>query len=151
MPHPMLQFSLSSNGDQWYLIRENGTIKTKVVHEANLSSGGAVTCISIEDFLRENPEAPERQDFLRLVADLLAIEFDECRARKDNLLIQLRDATEEDAANALLGAKVQLPLTTPYEALEFFNCMVDVVTGQRAIEVGENANRIRAGFGSTHG
>lgn len=28
--------------------------------------------------------------------------------------------------------------------------MVDVLTGQRAIEEGENIHRIRAGFGSTH-
>lgn len=150
MTHPMLQFSLSSNGDQWYLARGNGPDKTMVVHEANHSSGGAVTSISIEDFLGANPEAPEQQDFVTLVADLLSNQLDDCKAHKDVLLIQLRDATEEDAANALLGAKVQLPLTTPYEALEFFNCMVDVVTGQRAIEIGEDAHRIRPGFGSTH-
>lgn len=151
MIHPALQFSVSSNGDKWYLARENGPDRTTVVHEANCSSGGAVTSTSIEDFLRANLEAPERQDFVRLVADLLGSELDDRMARKDVLLIQLRDATEEDAANALLGAKVQLPLTSPYEALEFFNCMVDVVTGQRAIEVREDAHRIRPGFGSTHG
>ncbi|EQB16304.1 hypothetical protein [Novosphingobium lindaniclasticum] len=151
MTHPMLQFSLSSNGDQWYLARGNGPDTTTVVHEANRASGGAVTSISIEDFLRVNPEAPERQDFVRLVADLIGNELDAYKARKGVQLIQLRDTTEEDAANALLGAKVQLPLTTPYEALEFFNCMVDVVTGQRAIEVEEDAHRIRPGFGSTHG
>ncbi|MFK4873542.1 hypothetical protein [Novosphingobium sp. ZW T3_23] len=151
MIHPALRFSVSSNGDQWYLARGDGPDKTTVVHEANRSSGGAVTSTSIEDFLRVNLEAPERQDFVRLVADLLGSALDDRNARKDVLLIQLRDATEEDAANALLGAKVQLPLTTPYEALEFFNCMVDVATGQRAIEVGEDAHRIRPGFGSTHG
>jgi len=151
MIHPALRFSVSSNGDQWYLARGDGPDKTTVVHEANRSSGGAVTRTSIEDFLRVNLEPPERQDFVRLVADLFGSALDDRKARKDVLLIQLRDATEEDAANALLGAKVQLPLTTPYEALEFFNCMVDVVTGQRAIEVGEDAHRIRPGFGSTHG
>ncbi|TCU54571.1 hypothetical protein EDF58_1082 [Novosphingobium sp. PhB57] len=150
MTHPMLLFSLSSNGDQWYLARGNGTDKTTVVHEANRSSGGAISKISIEDFLRANPQAPERQDFVSLVADLLGNELDDSKARAEVLLIQLRDATEEDAANALLGAKVQLPLTTPYEALEFYNCMVDVVTGQRAIDVKEDAHRIRPGFGSTH-
>lgn len=150
MIHPALRFSVSSNGDQWYLARGNGPDETTVVHEANRSSGGAVTNTSIEDFMRVDLGSPERQDFIRLVADLLGCELDDRKARKDVLLIQLRDATEEDAANALLGAKVQLPLTTPYEALEFFNCMVDVLTGQRAIEVGEDAHRIRPGFGSTH-
>lgn len=146
----MLRFSLSSNGDQWYLARAAGPEKTIVVHEANLSSGGASTTVSLEDFLRENPEAPERQDFMRLIADLLGNELDAGTAHKDVLLIQLRDATEEDVASALIGAKVRLPLTTPYEALEFFNCMVYVLTGQRAIEEGDDAHRIRAGFGSTH-
>ncbi|WP_285019193.1 hypothetical protein [Novosphingobium sp. fls2-241-R2A-195] len=150
MTHPILRFSLSSNGDQWYLARAAGPEKTTVIHEANRSSGGTSTKVSIEDFLRENPQAPERQDFMRLIADLLGNELDACNAHKDVLLIQLRDASEEDAANALIGAKVKFPLTTPYEALEFFNCMVDVLTGQRAIEEGEDAHRIRAGFGSTH-
>lgn len=88
---------------------------------------------------------------MRLVGDLLGNELDGCEARKDVLLLQLRDATEEDATRALLGAKVELPLTTPYEALEFFNCLVDVLTGQRTIEDQEDFHRIRPGFGSTHG
>lgn len=150
MTDPMLRFSLSSNGDRWYLARVDGPEKATVVYETNRSSGGTSTSVSIKDFLSENPETPERQDLMRLIADLLGNGLDACKAQKDVLLIQLRNASEEDAANALIGSKVKLPLATAYEALEFFNCMVDVLTGQRAIEEGENIHRIRAGFGSTH-
>jgi len=150
MTHPTLQFSLSSNGDQWFLARADGSQIAAVVHQANQQSGGALTSMSIEEFLRANRQAPERQELERLILTLLENELDRQKNRNDVLLTQLRDASEEDASNALLGAKVQLPLLTPYEALEFFNCMVDVVTGQRAIEEGEDADRIRPGFGSTH-
>ena len=50
---------------------------------------------------------------------------------------------------ALAAAKVQLPLTTRYEALEFFNRLIDVVTSVRASEAAANRERIRPGFGST--
>jgi hypothetical protein len=146
----MLRFSLSSNGDQWYLTRGSAFDETAVVREANRSSGGAVTKLSLDEFLHSNAGSPERRDFARLIADLLGKELDGGTASKDMLLLQLRDATEEDATSALLGARVALPLTTPYEALEFFNRLVDVVTGRRAIEDREDADRIRPGFGSTH-
>jgi hypothetical protein len=66
------------------------------------------------------------------------------------ILRSLRDATEDDAERALAGAKVSLPLTTTYEALEFFNCLVDVVTGTRDAEQAADGQRIKPGFGSTH-
>lgn len=45
-------------------------------------------------------------------------------------LSSLRDATEDDVVKALDGAYVELPITTPAAALEFFNRMVDVLTGE---------------------
>jgi hypothetical protein len=62
----------------------------------------------------------------------------------------LREATQEDAERALAGSKVSLPLTTTYEALEFFNCLVDVVIGTRDAEEAADGRRIKPGFGSTH-
>lgn len=150
MSVPRMKFALSSNGDQWFLERVSKSSRAQVVHTPNVPSGGSSTRQSIEQFLERNPSAPERVEFLKLVEDILGNELDETNARKDVLLIQLRDATEEDAINALQGGKVRLPLTSPYEALEFFNIMVDVITGQRAREKAEDANRIKAGFGSTH-
>jgi hypothetical protein len=67
----------------------------------------------------------------------------------DELVRRLRAATENEVAAALEGAKVTLPLTTPYEALEFFNCMVDVLTGQREKDDAADRDRIAPGFGST--
>ena len=44
---------------------------------------------------------------------------------------RLRMATEEDIQEALDGAYVALPITTHVEALELFNCVLDVMTGER--------------------
>lgn len=48
----------------------------------------------------------------------------------DSLLSTLRAATEDDVARALADAYVSLPLTDPAAALEFFNRMIDVITGE---------------------
>lgn len=63
---------------------------------------------------------------------------------------RLRTATEDDVEQALKGAKVGLPLTTAYEALEFFNCLIDVMTDVREREDSADRDRIQPGFGSTH-
>jgi hypothetical protein len=65
------------------------------------------------------------------------------------LMRRLRAATENEVEAALKGAKVSLPLTTPYEALEFFNCLVDVISGQRDEDEAADRDRIPPGFGST--
>lgn len=67
----------------------------------------------------------------------------------DELVGPLHAATENEVAAALEGAKVTLPLTTPYEALEFFNCIVDVLTGQWAKDAAADRDRIPPDFGST--
>jgi len=87
-----------------------------------------------------SPETPDHQSLI-----------DQGSAEeREAFMMRLRDATEEDAAVALRNAKVQLPLTSPYEALEFFNCMIDVLSGQRTADDADDACRIQAGFGSTH-
>lgn len=65
------------------------------------------------------------------------------------LMRRLRAATENEVATALEGSKLSLPLTTPYEALEFFNCLVDVISGQRDEDEAADRDRIPPGFGST--
>jgi hypothetical protein len=67
----------------------------------------------------------------------------------EDLIQHFRAATENEVMAALKGAKVALPLTTEYEALEFFNCMVDVLTDQRDEDDAAASARIPAGFGST--
>jgi hypothetical protein len=67
-----------------------------------------------------------------------------------DLVRHLRAATEEEVELALAGSGLSLPLTTAPSALEFFNCMVDVLTGVRAADETADLDRIKAGFGSTH-
>lgn len=62
----------------------------------------------------------------------------------------LRAATEEEVELALSGSDVALPLITQQDALEFFNCMVDVLTGVRAADHAADLDKIKPGFGSTH-
>jgi len=68
----------------------------------------------------------------------------------EEFLRHLREASSDEVETALSGSKVSLPLTASHEALEFFNCMLDVLTGVRAAEAAANEDRIRPGFGSTH-
>jgi hypothetical protein len=48
----------------------------------------------------------------------------------DELLTALRAATETDVEAALEGAYIALPITSPVEALELFNRMLDVLAGE---------------------
>lgn len=68
----------------------------------------------------------------------------------DDFIRRLRAATENEVEAAWKGAKVSLPLSTNYEALEFFNCMLDVLTDVRRNENEADRDRIQPGFGSTH-
>ena len=69
---------------------------------------------------------------------------------QEDFIKRLRAITENEVDAALAGAKVSLPLTTNYEALEFFNCMLDLLTDVRHDEDEADHNRIQPGFGSTH-
>jgi len=142
-------FASSSNGDRWLLARdsENGT--GYVLHEANKPSGGAVTRIEIGDFLKGSPAAPEQVSLLRLLG-AVAEHGPQTPGEGDVYMGKLRRASEDEADETLLGAKVALPLTTSYEALEFFNCMLDVLSDQRESDEAADALRIPVGFGSTH-
>ena len=65
------EFAASSNGDRWYLGRNDDTMHAYVVHKANLPSGGATTHIEIGAFLNRGPIAPEHQALLRLIGTLV--------------------------------------------------------------------------------
>jgi len=49
----------SANGDRWQLMREAGSERVFVRHQANLPSGGQVTEFAVEDFLRPDSAGPE--------------------------------------------------------------------------------------------
>ena len=82
---------------------------------------------------------------LPAVLNVLALPMD-----SNELLRRLRAATEDEVTTALEGAFVSSPLSSPHDALEFFNCMIDVLTKQRAEDEAADKHRIAPGFGSTH-
>jgi len=51
----------SSNGDLWQLVREASSRGQLVRHTSNLSSGGAVSETSVEEFLAINGSGPEHE------------------------------------------------------------------------------------------
>lgn len=141
-------FARSSNGDQWYLITDASSRAPRVLHEPNCASGGTVNIVDVQSFLQRDPDAPQTKALVGLIEALVGDAL-EMPVGREAFLQQLRDVSEDAVDVALAGSKVALPLTTSYEALEFFNCMLDILTDQRAADVAAEAARIPAGFGST--
>jgi len=119
-----------------------------VLHEPHPTQGGNATIIGIANFLQRDPNAPQTKALVDLIEALIAGALGK-PAGREAFLQKLRDASEDAVEVALTGSKVGLPLTTSYEALEFFNCMLDILTDQRAEDMAAEAARIPAGFGST--
>jgi hypothetical protein len=59
----------SENGDSWWLCRD-GKGNVFVLHEANLPSGGAITKITLQQFLSSPGNPPEKQALLELISGL---------------------------------------------------------------------------------
>ena len=59
MALPAKNIYRSSNGDRWILIRETSTGRVTVRHEPKPSSGGRVTDMDVEEFLRVDGPGPE--------------------------------------------------------------------------------------------
>ena len=70
-PQMLREFASSSNGDRWFLGRDEATGIAHVVHRANQPSGGAVTHIELGVFLNRGPSAPEMLGLLRLIGSLV--------------------------------------------------------------------------------
>ena len=64
--HGMAQLYRSGNGDTWFLAHDPTTGSAFVRHQANASSGGQVTDVEIDEFLR-GPQNPERDALLRVI------------------------------------------------------------------------------------
>ena len=69
MAHHLRKFSDSSNGDQWFLGRDEAG-RARVLHKANVPSGGMETHYEIGAFLAR-PHTPEAQDLLILIGALV--------------------------------------------------------------------------------
>lgn len=65
-----MQFHYSSNGDRWFLARDD-LLEAMVLHQANAPAGGNVSRVTLADFLDGNPDAPERKALLRLIGSLV--------------------------------------------------------------------------------
>ena len=65
------EFASSSNGDRWFLGRDEATGIAHVVHRANQPSGGAVNHIELGAFLSRGPSAPEMLGLLKLIGSLV--------------------------------------------------------------------------------
>jgi len=57
----------SANGDRWKLVRDTGSGRVMVRHEANAASGGNVLETEVEDFLRIEGPGPEFVALRRLL------------------------------------------------------------------------------------
>jgi hypothetical protein len=69
MADHLRKFSDSSNGDQWFLGRDEAG-RARVLHNANVPSGGMETHYEIGAFLAR-PHTPEAQDLLILIGALV--------------------------------------------------------------------------------
>jgi hypothetical protein len=60
-------FYRSSNGDQWYLVREPDSSRMSVRHQPNRASGGRSSVMEVSEFLAEG-HGPQHEALLRLLA-----------------------------------------------------------------------------------
>ena len=65
------EFADSSNGDRWFLCREDETGIPYVSHVANEPSGGRVSRVDIPRFLIRTMGSPEHDALLRLIGSLV--------------------------------------------------------------------------------
>jgi hypothetical protein len=68
MPRETLIYR-SSNGDQWYLVREaSDSDRMLVRHQANRASGGHLSVVEVHEFLSEG-HGPQHEALLRLLGE----------------------------------------------------------------------------------
>jgi hypothetical protein len=53
------EFAVSSNGDRWFLERDQATGEDIVIHRANPASGGTETRMAVSSFLHVTGDRPE--------------------------------------------------------------------------------------------
>lgn len=150
MSNDHILFASSANGDRWALATDAVSETAHVLHFANPPSGGAVTRIEVPDFLTPFVGSPEQRSLIAKIGALAMGASDKHDPLRSGDIETLRQADESDVRRALEGARIQLPITTTYDGLELFNCVLDVMTDQREIDEIADGKKIAAGFGSTH-
>ena len=58
---PSSNFYESSNGDVWSFIHDPDSGVAMVIHRPNAQSGGKVSTIEVDQFLRETPSGPQHE------------------------------------------------------------------------------------------
>lgn len=61
------EFSSSSNGDRWYLGKDETSLRSFVLHKANEASGGTETRSDVQAFLNSDSKGPERDALLAIL------------------------------------------------------------------------------------
>jgi hypothetical protein len=70
------EFASSSNGDRWFLARDDETMHAYVVHRANAPSGGKESRVGLDAFISGRAAAPEQDALLRLIGTLVEDSID---------------------------------------------------------------------------
>lgn len=60
-------FYESSNGDAWFVGRDPASGRLVVKHLPNASSGGKISYVNVDEFLRTSPAGPEHQALWSLI------------------------------------------------------------------------------------
>ena len=70
------EFASSSNGDRWFLARDDDTMHPYVVHKANLPAGGKESRVELGAFIGRGHAGPEHDSLLRLIGTLVEDSID---------------------------------------------------------------------------
>jgi hypothetical protein len=60
-------FYASSNGDTWSLGRDPGSGRLTVMHQPNAQSGGKISYVNVDEFLRASPAGPQHEALWSLI------------------------------------------------------------------------------------
>ena len=92
------EFYSSSNGDRWYLARDEDLEHVFIWHEPNVPSGGRATRIEIGAFFGGGGP-PEQQELLRLIGTLVDVDRSEIettriRSHAKSHIVELTDGSK---------------------------------------------------------
>jgi hypothetical protein len=57
----------SSNGDTWSLSRDPASGRLAVMHRPNAQSGGSISYVNVDEFLRVSPSGPQHDALWDLI------------------------------------------------------------------------------------
>lgn len=138
--HNLKEFATSSNGDRWFLGRNEQSSAAFVLHRGNPASGGHETRSTVDSFLAQEPRGPQHD---RLAAVLAAIEAPETAdGGEEEKTPSLKLAEEYLRLGGKRRAKVDDNIVNtrlwedePKEASEFWDIKVEPMEEKQRREV----------------